>query len=432
MAIGIKPPHLPGHMPHMHVPHHGEGAAVGEVLDNFEPENLKALKGRLARGHAVNPAAVEESVAGVRNAAMAEAQTAASQLSATDKVVGAVAQVAQIPMTIQQVAIPTFIAGSLIKKAGEKIKPGGMVEKTGHAIGAPVRFLTQSFNDMGSKLGIRKHIPKAIGEASVGWSALNVSFVGMSGLEMFGTARGFTENLYSLKQMYADMTGTDAGKISTLKVLMGSVPKPVAEARSHLLKSVGVEGIVETVGLIFGLKQLLGGNISNKAIALQMGLGMGAPALAGLMGKSILPFYKGFSDAHKHGKIPPEGYAAFISKINPRFEKMVEKMGADSPVVMAVATKFAQSNTAPGDILKLQAEGKLEKLGDEAVAEMKKASPAPAQDVPHHPPASMVDKLNAKSHPEKTKHRPLVGEFTGRLHSNPHEKGDAPPVRGLS
>jgi len=216
-----------------------------------------------------------------------------------------------------------------------------------------------------------KDVPQAIGKAPIGHTVLNASMVGLSAVGMYGTARQLLPLVESLRQLCADIEGKPANKISTFRLFLGRVHPEVAKARGQLLKTLGVQGLLQTVGLIFGIKRLVGGEVGTKGFMVQMGLSLGAPLVVGLTGgdvkESVLPHYQAFHEAYKHGNLATEGYAAFIAMANKSFGGI----GAQHPVTMDVAKKFAEDKTSLGEIMKLHASGELEKLGNAAFQKLR-------------------------------------------------------------
>ncbi len=249
----------------------------------------------------------------------------------------------------------------------------------------------------------RTALPDMIGKAKIGHAAMQTSIMLMPAFSAFTVARGFQQNLESLKQMHAEMTGVNPAKVSTLSVLFGSVPAPVAQARSQLTKSFFIRIPLSALSFGIAFKQLR--NISMKSMLVQGGIEMGANAVGGMLegGESILPYYKSISDAHKSGQpLPVETYAAFIGIAS---NDLKAKGGAENAFTQEIAKQYAAEKTSPAQILKEIDNGQIMVRVHQLIAanEAAKAAPAPAT-------VSHVGKLKG-AHAQQ----PVVGDHTGKL-----------------
>lgn len=282
-----------------------------------------------------------------------------------------------------------------------------------------------------------KNAPKTMSKSSVGHAVWNASFVGMSAMGMYGTAKTFSEHYGSLKQMYADITGTDVNKVSAFKLLLGSVPAPVAEGRSQLLKSMGVKGLLETIGMVISIKQLVGGHISGKAIGAQIGLAFGGSTILDLTGgnieHSIVPQYKAFSDAHKSGReIPVEAYAGFLLQAS----SVLQQRGhVGQLVAMELGKQYAAEKAAPGQIMKEIADGKKGKFMERVesvigAAEAQHNAMVKARAAHAHPQAHHAQNGHTQKHNPvmKPKEYPVVGKHTKDFVDEKHNPGHNGPI----
>jgi hypothetical protein len=212
------------------------------------------------------------------------------------------------------------------------------------------------WNDVG---GAVKSAPEKLGDTSAAHGIMNAAFIGMSGMKMFGDARGFAQNLDSLRQMYSDVTGEDPQKVSTLKLLTGSLPEPVNEARNHLVSKYGVKQGLSLGNIAMNVAMMINPKWGSswKAIGAMVGTSLASSAVEGLMGESILPVHKAFSDAHKSGrKIPAEFYAAYLYSASKELKSRGE---TGQQFAMAIGQQFAAENISPGDLLQELSNGKL-------------------------------------------------------------------------
>jgi hypothetical protein len=217
--------------------------------------------------------------------------------------------------------------------------------------------------------GTIRAIPGKLGKMDLGHTVMNGSFVAMSGISMATDARSFTKNLATLKQMYHDLTGKEA---STVGVLFGSVPKVVAEARSHLLKNILIHEGTDVAGVLVNLKGLLnpafGGLKAMAAFMLPQFASQGADML---MGESVLPTYQALKQSFDpKQKMPVEYYQAFLGAMSSELKK---HGGENSAFTKAVAEQYAKAQAAPQQMLKDIESGALTKR-IEAVIEANKAA----------------------------------------------------------
>lgn len=258
-----------------------------------------------------------------------------------------------------------------------------------------------------------RNAPKAIAGTNIAHGMMNGAFIASSGLSMFSDARGFKQNLVSLKQMYADMTGKDASKVSTLLLLMpfNKVPAQVADARKHLLVNVTLKEIADAINVGVNVKQAVDHRFSMlkamSAFGASMAVGMGADMV---MGPSPLPYYKALSDAHRKGQeIPAEALAEFIGVA---CKELKDRGGADSPFTQAVAQQYAQEKLSPAQIMQEIEDGKMMVRVQALIAADQ--STGSAQHVDDSPVSvSHTDMLSGAK-----KDRPIVGKYTSQINSS--------------
>ncbi len=232
------------------------------------------------------------------------------------------------------------------------------------------------------------NIPGKLAKRPMAHTVMDAAMIGTSVLGMYGVARGFTQQLTSLRHMYADMTGKDYHSVSNYQVLTGKVPAPVAQARAQLFKTFGFRSIMQTVSMGFAIA-FTRGKAGWKTIAAQIGTQMAEEPLSQMLGESVLPVYSEVRKAHALGQqIPPEFYAEFIGAASLDLHK---RGGAENAFTREVARQYAAENASPGEVLKEIASGKLmERVKKIAAANDAKAPQAVPQ-------VSHVDRLNGKT-----------------------------------
>lgn len=258
--------------------------------------------------------------------------------------------------------------------------------------------------------------------------------LGFSAFQTYGVAKGFSDNMASLKEMYADVTGKDARSISTIGMLTATnLPPLIAQARDHFIKEYGTRGLVQAVGWGLMARDLLRGK-TKKAEDIAFGrIGVTAgilPSIIGMgvdmfMGTSTTEVYSGFKKAFDTGQpIPPNEYAAFILASSPDLAK--RKVGKQ--VAMEIGTEYANEKASPGEILRQMNDGRfkarIEKLiiKDEAEAAQKAAAaPQKPHAVAHAKEPSMVERITGVK-----QDRPKIGKFTGMIHEE--NKGLTPSI----
>jgi hypothetical protein len=231
---------------------------------------------------------------------------------------------------------------TLLKNA-EKL--GGKVEKAVYHNGQSVGYknVRQAF----------KEVPGKISNAKAGPALMHASFVALSALSIAGDTKSFSHNLASLRAMYLDMTGEK--EVSNARLLIGSVPAPVAAARKALVANFSAKVVLDAINIGLNVKMNRIGGFVKSTVAF-MGIQMLSSGVDSVVNTSVLPFYKGISDAKKQGKtISAEAYAEFLTLAS----KDMGTRGKDDAVVQAVAEQFAAEQIAPAALLKEVENGKL-------------------------------------------------------------------------
>lgn len=276
----------------------------------------------------------------------------------------------------------------------------------------------------------------AKGQMTPGGHLNNGMMFGFSAIAAYGMARGFSQNLDSLRHMYAEMTGTRAENVSTLGLLTsGDAPELVKQARGHLLREYIGRGAVQALSL-----GLIGRAMWNKKIMgmkeflIPMGAGVGLDIV---MGESALPFFAGVTNAHKAGQdIPPQAYAEFLLAADPDLKR---RGAVGRRVAHALGVEYAAAHVSPTDILlkveaSLQAHKRGEKGGiDEdiqrviakAEAHQAKAPQAPAPS-PAQPEARMAETSGGR---KPRGERAVHGKYTRMIRQ---EQAQAAPAGGVT
>jgi len=218
------------------------------------------------------------------------------------------------------------------------------------------------------------------------------------------------------------------------------VPAPVAEGRSQLLKSMGVKGLMETIGMVISIKQLLGGQPSKKMIGAQIGLAFGGSTILDLTGsdieKSIVPHYKAFSEAHKsHKEIPAEAYAGFVLQAS---SELQNRGHVGQLVAMEIGKQYAAEKVAPGHVLKEIDESLHKKTGKDSAFSKRIAGVIAAAEAQHnamvkartghgHAQPVHTQPVHVQNEHAQKKEYPVVGKFTEEY----NKKQNAPTLPGI-
>lgn len=214
-----------------------------------------------------------------------------------------------------------------------------------------------------------KAIPQTISNMSVG-QALTVTAAGTAtAISTYSMARGFNQQLHSLKQMHHDVTGKE---ISTFTALFGSVPEEVKAARRGLWTSFLPNALLNVGGAAAYLKMSVGSGSKMASIA-SFALPMLSMGLNAITGKSdMLSAYSTLSNfAASKADVTPEiaaamapAYAEFIGNISPDAKK---SGGAENEHVQAIAAQAAALKLTPKNIIDAHRNGNLEKAAQAAL-----------------------------------------------------------------
>lgn len=315
------------------------------------------------------------------------------------------------------------IEGAL--KANKDLRVPGHVEKMLTTIEkAGERHLgSQAWQNVGEHV---KGMPGKLAKTSVTHGLMNASFIAGSGISMVQDGRSFSRNLKTLKAMYADMTGTTPDKVSTARVLLGKVPKPVAQARRHLIANTGAKELADVLNIGLNVKMV----VDKRFSFLPSMLGFAAADQVGhaadiVMGESTLEAYGAFREhiAHKQKsgeKISTAAYADFIAIVNPSFQHL----GTKHMVTQQVAAQLEQMQAGAGKVMEWAGNGELVKMGNAAAAAQKKAISAQAPHAPVPPPTHWQDVARGKNMAQVA--MPVMGSNTQRLVDNALLQGGIP------
>ncbi len=263
---------------------------------------------------------------------------------------------------------------------------------------------------LGNIGAVVKELPQGIAKSAVIPGVMNTAFIGMSAVGMYSVAKGFSQNLDSLKEMYADITGK---KVSTIGILTGSVPKPIAEARTKLMENFGVSELTGLAGLAVSVIMASRGKLGL--------VGAVAPALAGtaagaIIGDSALSYYSGMKAAYAAGqKLSTDDYALLIGKASSDLKLRGEDKGA---FAKKLAGMYANENISPQQVMQEVSNGDLKKRIELLIKEneaAKNAAPvAPVAEVPQKSHVAALQEGYTK--PDITKkEQPVIGDHTSKL-----------------
>lgn len=259
------------------------------------------------------------------------------------------------------------------------------------------------------------------GKLTTGDKIQNGLFLTGNILSTYGVAKGFSQNLDSLKNMYSDVTGVPVENVSTMAILTGNVPDVIKSARSHFLKEHLARGAVNAVGLGLVARSIFKG----KNVGLIEGL---APMAAGaavdaVMGESVLPFYTGFANAFREGK--PMEAAAYSEFLISTSEDLKKRGAMGHRMAILLGEEYAKEQKSPAELLKeIESSQQAHKAGGKGgafderieriltrIEEQKAHAPKAAAPKAAQPQAKMVDKLQGNQ-PADMK---VQGKFTQRL-----------------
>lgn len=246
-----------------------------------------------------------------------------------------------------------------------------------------------------------RNAPATFAKSSAMHTVVNGAFAASSMLSMVKDTMSFSHSVETLKQMYADMTGTKAKDVSTMRILLGSVPPPIADVRGKLMKNFVVkQGVdIANVGLMLATRMGFA-----KVMASQMGVMAVSGVADSLLDTSVIPMYKAFTDAQKKGMpISAGDYAAFIGTAS---RDLKARGGADSEFARALGEQYAAEKTSAAQMLNEITDGKmmvrLHGIIDANKAKMAEAAAAK----PTH-----TDRLNGTAAAQQ----PVVGQHTAAL-----------------
>lgn len=284
----------------------------------------------------------------------------------------------------------------IIKTAGKAVNANLSMDRWKNGIGGAV-----------------KELPQSIGKSKVLHGVANTTFIVADAARMFSTARGFWQNLASLKEMSRDITGKP---VSTWSVLIGKVPAPVAEARSKLLKNFAVSEVTGAMSLGATVVNASRGRVSPIAFVAPMVVGMGANAM---IGESALPYYTALSQAHASGQqIPTDAYAQLIDKASPQ----MRVRGEGNVFSKKVAEQYAAEKASPAQVMREIADGGLMKRVNALIAANEAAKPINVASKNSH-----VGKLKepAAKIALPKKEQPVIGDYTKQIVTNAEKANHA-------
>jgi len=330
-----------------------------------------------------------------------------------------VGTVEKVAGTAGFIAFPLQIAGMLGSGLSWLGGERGVIGAAGNALQKPSKVTL-------SHMGLGK-TGTALGDASMLQGVFDATLLVGNGTAAYGIASSFSQKVEGLKQMYADLTGKDARKVSTFSLLTGKVPPIVAETRSGLISEHGLRGLIELAALGIGFHGMA------KYGSIPIFKGFIAPQLAsagiGLLTTElpISNIYKGFSDAYRRKEpITLDGYATLVCAASGELRKRDE---TGRKFAKAIAEKYYfHGNAAPATILKDAQSGKLMGYVKDIIEANKAHQPAVA--TAHMHEGEHVKRL--KKHNPDRQPKPKGGDGTHASRFNPDKPADTSLVRGLS
>ncbi len=232
-------------------------------------------------------------------------------------------------------------------------------------------------------------------------TATHAAWIAGSGVGMYGAARDFSSQLESIKQMEADLTGKPAQSISTSTVLFGSVSKPVAEARKHVLITDGTHMAAHLAGLVVNIKSMKSPNAFGGMVTSMLAYALPdqiSSAVDTFAGESVASIYKPMADAQKAGEVlPPEAYKTFLVTAS---KDLQSRGSTGSRFAEALAVQYAAEKMSVADVLKEVHGGGMQARVDAIAAAEKQAQPV-----------SHVERLNKTA----ALTQPVIGAHTKQV-----------------
>ncbi|MDX2113684.1 MAG: hypothetical protein SFW63_08150 [Alphaproteobacteria bacterium] len=270
-----------------------------------------------------------------------------------------------------------------------------------------------------------RSVPGKIASTNAMHGLMNGAFVAQSVVSMAGDARSAGTQMKMLKEMYADMAGVDVNKVSNSRVLLGSVPEPVARARKALAAQYLLKGAADTTNIIINTKQAINHKFSFAKIMLGFLAAEGISHVAdGMVADHTAEAYVAFKQAYLASKasgqpLGAEQYAEFIGMVSPELAK---RGGGHSRFAQEVGKEYAEAGVSPTDIMKEVASGKLMARVHNAMDAAEKAKAAQAPEVSHA--AQVRGDAPARAH------KPVVGKHTEDIVAASQTGQQASVVRG--
>lgn len=197
-----------------------------------------------------------------------------------------------------------------------------------------------------------KGAPAAIAKGKIFEESVHYGFIGLSLASMFKDFGKFRQDLGSLKQMYADATGQDVNKVSTVTALFGDAPPAVVAARRNMLPNLGIKQGLDFLNIILNVKSRRMGMMAS--VAGFMGVDALSKATDKLMSVATLSYYNEFSKLYQSGKtIDASAYAKFLAIASPELAARGER----DNFTQALAEKYAEEKVAPAELMKRIGDG---------------------------------------------------------------------------
>lgn len=265
---------------------------------------------------------------------------------------------------------------------------------------------------------------------------MNTAILTGAAVSDYRTGHDLHKAMKNLRQLYADMTHQKPEDVSGTKLMFGSVPKIVAQARGQLLREFGPSLVMDAANTVLNVHFVA--NSKAGSMLLLMVAGMGSQLIRGVLAGSILPTYTALRNAQASGaQLGGDDYAKLIGESS---RELRERGGAESNFAKVLGEVYASEKMNVADVLREVESGKmharLEQLKAAALKdheEKQKAKAAQKQDIPAENKAASpvhreqhthnhVDRLQ---HKHKAEPRDIVGKHTEKLHKAGHDAPSA-------
>ena len=203
-----------------------------------------------------------------------------------------------------------------------------------------------------------KSMASGFGKGSFMNGATNAAFIGMDGISLYQTGRGFQHDMDSFAQLCVDMKAVK-GKPSLAKLAFMELPPSLATVRSELFKQYASQFGVRALGAAINLRGIMKGRFNQWLWGAQFA---GSMAIDGLVsGRGLLATYAPLNEAFKAGHaLGVDDYATLLTAGCK--DCMDRKEGIKNPVIHELAERLSKQKVSPAEILRMSDSGEIGKM----------------------------------------------------------------------